>query len=101
MAKLSRHPFAQLARLEAGFLLRQLQRGIKLAMPQSRPMPVIARRCHELCINDENKTWRIIYRTDYDAIVILAVFEKKTTATPKQIIDVCKDRIRKYDHESS
>jgi DNA-binding XRE family transcriptional regulator len=37
----------QLARLEAGFLLRLLQRGEKIVMPHSRPMPSIGRRCHE------------------------------------------------------
>lgn len=94
-------PFSQEARLEAGYLLRQLQQGAKLAMPQSRPMPGIGRRCHELRINDENCTWRIVYRTDTDAIVILSVFEKKTSTTPKHIITTCKERIRRYDHESS
>ena len=93
-------PFSQEARLEAGFLLRQLQQGKKLAMPQSRPMPTIGRRCHELRINDENSTWRIVYRTDVDAVVILDIFEKKTTTTPKHVIDTCKDRIRRYDNES-
>jgi len=93
-------PFSQTARLEAGFLLRQLQQGVKLHLPQSRPMPVIGNRCHELRINDENSTWRIAYRTDDDAIVILAVFEKKTSVTPKQIVKLCKDRLRKYEHES-
>ncbi len=93
-------PFSQEARLEAGYLLRQLQQGKKLAMPQSRPMPTIGRRCHELRINDENSTWRIVYRTDTDAIVILEVFDKKTNTTPKYIIDTCKDRIRRYDNES-
>ena len=90
-------PFSQNARLEAGFLLRQLQQGIKLSMPQSRPMPGIGRRCHELRINDEKGTWRIIYRIDDDAIVILEVFEKKTNKTPKHVIDTCKQRIKEYD----
>ena len=94
-------PFSLEARLEAGYLLRQLQQGTKLTMPQSRPMPDIGRRCHELRINDENSTWRIVYRTDADAIVILEIFEKKTKATPKHIINICKGRIRKYDRESS
>lgn len=94
-------PFSQEARLEAGYLLRQLQLGLRLSMPQSRPMPVIGRRCHELRINDENSTWRIVYRTDADAVVILEVFEKKTNTTPKHIIGTCKDRIRRYDNESS
>jgi len=90
-------PFSQSARLEAGFLLRQLQLGLKLSMPASRPMPSIGRRCHELRINDEDKTWRIIYRIDTDAIIILEVFSKKTSATPKAVIDVCKLRIKEYD----
>ena len=64
-------------------------------------MPSIGRRCHELRINDDTGTWRIVYRTDDDAIVILEVFEKKTNKTPKRIIDICKQRIRNYDLESS
>ena len=60
-------------------------------------MPSIGRRCHELRINDEDKTWRIIYRIDTDAIIILEVFSKKTSATPKAVIDVCKLRIKEYD----
>lgn len=94
-------PLSRDARIEAGFLLRQLQQGLKLSMPHSRPMPTIGRRCHELRINDSNSTWRIIYRIDSDAIVILEVFSKKTNATPKNIINTCKGRIRSYDNESS
>lgn len=90
-------PFSKEARLEAGFLLRQLQQGEKLSMPHSRPMPSIASRCHELRINDENKIWRIVYRTDSDAVIILEVFEKKTNQTPKTVIDTCQRRIKLYD----
>ena len=32
-------PFSPPARVEAGVLLRRLQRGERLAMPQSRPVP--------------------------------------------------------------
>ena len=63
-------PFSDAARLEAGFLLRQLQAGDKLSLPQSRPMPSIGARCHELRIVDEQVTWRILYRIDDHAIVI-------------------------------
>ena len=93
-------PFSAAARLEAGFLLRRLQHGEKLSLPNSRPMPVIGLRCHELRINDERVTWRIMYRTDRDAVLILAVFEKKTRASPKHVIDVCTERLLRYDHES-
>jgi len=91
-------PFSQAARLEAGYLLRRLQRGETLGMPHSRRLPSIGARCHELRINDERMTWRIIYRIDSDAIVILEVFSKKSRTTPKAIIDVCKRRLREYDN---
>jgi len=90
-------PFSSQARIEAGHLLRRLQMGEKLSLPHSRPMPSIGTRCHELRIDDENRTWRIVYRVDLDAIVILEVFEKKTQKTPKEVIENCKRRIRLYD----
>ena len=91
-------PFSKAARIEAGYLLRQLQRGETLSMPQSRPMPSIAPRCHELRINDEKETWRIVYRTDEDAIVIVEVFSKKSAKTPKRTVEVCQDRLKEYDN---
>ncbi|TAK37319.1 MAG: hypothetical protein EPO30_10865 [Lysobacteraceae bacterium] len=60
-------------------------------------MPSIGPRCHELRINDEKATWRIIYRIDNDAIVILEVFEKRARQTPQPVIDACKQRLRDYD----
>jgi len=90
-------PFSQLARIEAGYLLRLLQKGEKLSMPHSRPMTSIGKRCHELRITDERSIWRIVYRIDEDAIIIVEVFEKKTQATPKKVIDTCKTRLREYD----
>ena len=89
-------PFSRTARLEAGFLLRKLQRGDTLPMPYSRPMPSIGPQCHELRVNDKDKTWRIVYRIDPDAIVICAVFAKKTPKTPKNIIN-CQQRLQRYD----
>ena len=40
-------------------------------------------RGHELCMVDERKNWRIIYRIDADAIVVIEVFQEKTEETPK------------------
>lgn len=90
-------PLSAAARLEAGALLRRLQRGESLSLPQSRPMPSIGRRCHELRITDEDATWRIVYRIDADAIVIAEVFAKKTQATPKAVIAASQRRLRTYD----
>ena len=90
-------PSSTAARVEAGILLRRLQRGEQISLPHTRPMPSIAPRCHELRINDENTIWRIIYRIDPDAIIILDVFKKKTNKTPNRIIELCKRRLRDYE----
>lgn len=90
-------PFTKTARIEAGFLLRRLQRGDPLAPPHSRPMPEIGTRCHELRIVDQGIAWRLVYRVDPDAIVIAEVFAKKTAKTPRATIDTCKRRYRDYD----
>jgi phage-related protein len=82
--------------LEAGFLLRRLQQGESLGLPASRPMPTIGRGCHELRVEDERKSWRLVYAVEPDAIVILEVFEKRTQKTPKQVIDACSDRLARY-----
>lgn len=90
-------PLAAAARVEAGVLLRRLQRGESPGLPQSRPMPAVGGHCYELRIVDEAATWRIVYRIDADAIVVAEVFAKKTRATPKPVIDACKRRLRAYD----
>lgn len=92
-------PFSKEARIEAGYLLRCLQAGGTLSMPHSRPMPSIGPRCHELRVNDEAATWRVIYRVDGDAIVILDVFQKKTGKTPQAVIASCQHRARRYDSD--
>ena len=90
-------PFSRAARIEAGVLLRRLQRGEKLQLPHSRPMPSIGLRCHELRIVDAGLSWRIIYRLDEDAVVIAEVFAKRTRATRGHVIEVCQKRLRDYD----
>ncbi|MDH3628761.1 MAG: type II toxin-antitoxin system RelE/ParE family toxin [Acidobacteriota bacterium] len=90
-------PFGKSARLEAGFLLRQLQRGEALVMPHSRAMPTIGTRCHELRIVDQNTTWRIIYRLTPEAVIIAEVFKKKTAQTPKAVVKAAKRRLKDYD----
>jgi phage-related protein len=92
-------PFSLAARIEAGFLLRQLQRGENLGLPHSRPMPSIGSHCHELRIRDQDKIWRIVYRIDDDAIVIVEVFSKTTRTTPKTVIEVCQKRLAQYDRD--
>jgi len=83
--------------MEAGLLLRRLQDGELVGLPHSRPMPAVGRRCHELRIQDERLAWRIVYRLDRDAIVILEIFEKKTRTTPRGVIETCRARLVQYD----
>ena len=90
-------PFSMEGRIEAGFLLRRLQRGESLGMPQSRPMPAIGPGCHELRVRDAAHSWRLVYRADKDAIVIAEVFDKKTRQTPKEVMTACRNRLRAYD----
>lgn len=92
-------PFSEAARRVAGFLLRRLQDEVVLTMPESRAMPTIGARCHELRIQDSKNhvTWRIIYRIDDDAVVIGDVFSKKTQKTPQTTIDACRRRFKLYD----
>src|SRR5689334_8907984 len=90
-------PLSGVARREAGYLIRKLQQGEALSLPHSRPMPSIGGHCHELRINDGDKSWRILYRIDMDAILILDVFSKKTQKTPKKIILACRARLNLYD----
>ena len=89
-------PFSSRARVEAGVLLRQLQEHGKPSLPHSRPMPGIGRACHELRIQDQDRTWRIMYCIDTAAIVVLEVFAKATARTPLAIFDVCKARLGRY-----
>jgi phage-related protein len=80
-----------------GDSLRRLQRGESLSFPLSRPMGTIGARCHELRVIDQGSSWRLIYRVDPDAIVIVEVFRKTTRATPTSVVDACKRRLRAYD----
>jgi phage-related protein len=89
-------PFSTDARVEAGELLRRLQRHENLALPHSRPMPIVGPGCHELRIVDAGVSWRIVYHLRPDAIVILAVFAKKTRRTPVHQIEASRDRLRRY-----
>ena len=93
-------PFSREARIEAGFLLRRLQKGELLSMPSSRPMSSLGSRCHELRVADRQPSWRIVYRIDSDAIVIADVFEKRTARTPQNVTERCRDRLRRYDEAS-
>jgi len=86
-------PFSAEARIEAGCMLGRLQRGELLAMPYSGLCRALGRAVHELRVKDARAEWRIIYRIDPDAILVVEVFCKKTRGTPikssKPVAGVC------------
>ncbi len=65
-------------------------------MPHSRPMPIIGPGCHELRVQDEKATWRLVYFIERDAVTILDVFEKKTSKTPERVVEACRRRLKAY-----
>ncbi len=87
---------SRIARMKIGKCLRTLQEGGRLEMPLSRPMPSIAESVHELRIADRMHNWRLIYRIDPDAIIVLSVFSKKSGKTPKREIENARRRMKMY-----
>jgi phage-related protein len=90
-------PFTPEGRQEAGMLLRLLQEGERPGMPQAEPLPDVGQRCGALRVPDAEHNWRIIYRVDADAVLILDVYPKKTPKIPDKVIERCKRRVRLYD----
>jgi len=42
--------------------------------------------------------WRVIYRIDEDALVLLEIFSKKDQKTPLPVIKACQKRLKEYDN---
>lgn len=60
-------------------------------------MPVIGSRRYELRVRHFQKNWRIVYRADPDAGLIVAVFAKATEETLEHLIDEYRDHLAAYD----
>jgi phage-related protein len=90
-------PFTDEGRKEAGDLLRLLQEGEKLGMPQAEPLPIIGPRCGALRVRDGEHNWRIVFRVDADAVLVAEVYPKKTRKVPQDVIERCRKRLRDYD----
>jgi hypothetical protein len=77
-------PLSTEARLEAGVLLRRLQRGESLSMPESRPMPSIGPRCHELRIDDveHKREWRVMYYVGRCGFRTMSITDSGTSRSP-------------------
>ena len=80
---------------EVGEALRDVQKGISLGLPLSRPMPAVASGAHELRIKSATATVRVFYFVKVaDTIMVFHGFQKKTPKTPAHEIAVGQQRLK-------
>ena len=82
-------------RREFGKAIFDLQKGQKLSMPLSRPMPSIAPGVEELRVRDRSGAYRAFYFTRLaGAVLIFHAFEKKTARMPPHEIEIARKRLK-------
>lgn len=87
--------FPEDIRREIGKAIFGLQKGEKLTMPLSRPMPDVGSNVHEIRVKDRSGAYRVFYLTvAEDGVYIFQAFKKTTRATPKREIELGKKRLR-------
>ena len=82
--------FPQDVKKAFGKAILELQNGVSLEFPLSRPMPSIGQGVHELRVKDRSGIYRIL---------IFHAFKKKTQKTPKKEIDLGRQRLKEMLHE--
>lgn len=94
--------FPENLRREFGKVIFDLQKGEKLSMPLSRPMPSVARGVEELRIKDRSGAYRVFYYTRLaDSVLIFHAFSKKTQKTPPHEIALAQKRLKEILDEES
>ncbi|MDX2252057.1 MAG: type II toxin-antitoxin system RelE/ParE family toxin [Nitrospira sp.] len=84
---------------EIGEALRDVQKGIRLGLPLSRPMPTIASGAHELRIRDSTMAIRVFYFVAIaETIAVFHGFQKQTQQTPRHEIDLGRQRLKEVLH---
>ena len=84
--------FPRAPRREAGYQLDRVQFGLEPS--DWKPMPTVGRGVREIRIQHEGQ-FRVIYVTKIDdAVHVLHAFQKKTSKTRKQDIDIARRRLR-------
>jgi phage-related protein len=90
-------PLPRKARVELGYRLRLLQKGLLLAMPHCRPMIAIGKSCYELRLRDAGTNWRLVFRVDEDAVIVVGLFRKTSPSATGRLIAVSRRRLSEYD----
>lgn len=95
------HPQARAAiRRELGKAIFDLQKGEKLKLPLSKPMPSVGAGAEELRLKDRSGIYRAFYYARLAGrVVIFHAFMKKTQQTSKHDIDLGKRRLKEILNE--
>jgi phage-related protein len=89
-------------RRQIGEALRDLQKGINIGMPLSRPMTIIAPGAHELRVRGDGRTVRVFYYVrKSDSIIVFHAFEKKSQKTPSREINLARQRLQEVLNETN
>ena len=84
---------------EIGEALRDVQKGIRLGLPLSRPMPTVASGAHELRVRSATTAVRVFYLVKLaNTIVVFHGFHKKTQKTPTHEIAIGQQRLQEVLH---
>ena len=90
--------FPETARSDAGYALREVQKGKEPADWKS--MSSIGVGVKEIRIKDNQGIFRVVYVVKYlDRVNVLHAFQKKTQKTAKKDIDLAKQRLKQLLEE--
>lgn len=94
-ARVTLKKFPDKVRHELGKLLFDIQCGVNLTMPASKPMPSVARGVEELRTKDASGIYRVFYfKKSATGILVFHAFTKKTQKTPHHEIELGQQRLR-------
>ncbi len=99
-ARLALQDFPEEVRRELGKAIFDLQKGHKLSMPLSKPMPSVGKGVEELRVKDSFGAYRVFYYTRLqDAVLVFHAFQKKAQKTPKHEIEMGQRRLKELIDE--
>jgi phage-related protein len=87
--------FPKEARVRLGKDLFRLQMGERIAMPVSRPMPVVSAGVSELRVKGGDGIFRVFYYlASPKGVLVFHAFVKKTQRTPPLEIELARKRLK-------
>ncbi len=94
--------FPEGVRRELGKAIFDLQKGEKISMPLSRPMPSVAAGVEELRVRDRSGAYRVFYYLRLaDSVLIFHAFAKTTQKTPIHEIALARKRLKEMLDEEN